>query len=116
MFASRVTKMICLPGTARAVGIRKLSGAQLQQAYDAQLMVAVEKVQSHGTARVHEEISAAGGPAAIRAAVDADPFQRADRTTLLRFGVVEVVEVVDALDEPAREFLARQIYNFSKGN
>ena len=120
MFASRITKTVRTPSDpSYDVVIQRLSGRELEKAKKAVMFCGVDYLQKVGDVEVMRQIQALGGPEGITRAVDANPWQRYDRTEVLRSGIVSVSDddwtaVVDDLEESVAGFLFREILRLSR--
>lgn len=121
MFADAFTKDVPVPNDpSQTVTIRRLSWAELQEAGAANTKKAMQYVRDVGDSAIREIAQQAKQGA--NAEIARDPFNAYDMATLLRYGIKSwsyqrpvTPENVALIDDVAAPYLARQIFDFTKG-
>ena len=122
MFASRVTRDIETPtDPAYTVTIRQLSGRAKARCQEAVISRAAGLISRIGGASAFAEIQKLGGEREVRQAVDRDPAQSYDQSTVLTEGIVRwtasedvTPEQIDDLEPETSDLLFREILRLSR--
>jgi hypothetical protein len=121
MFASKVTDTVTLSNGTDTVVIKKLGYKAQEAAAGERQRLGIQTALSYGPGFAEMQkkaIEAQGGLEAVLAKVEADPFLKFDKGTLLEKGIVSwslsdtpTVDEMDDLDPADADLIARKVYD-----